>query len=287
MADSIRQVHTSGAQYDPLPLETDPTQRPYYNNSPHPPSPGVYPMDELPSGASRPRFQGPAVNDGSRLSLASSAAHSRASDYDSVYGLQPAARSSTGLQAYHDNPSQVFADSQRYADAPVPMSPRVGNSGFMDEKRATYASPREKTRKKWIYILGGLGLLLLIAAVVIPVYLFVIKGDDSDDSSSSNKPNGDNNDSSGGDTNTDGGSKTRVVTGGDGSEITMEDGTKFTYRNPFGGIWYYDENDPFNNGARAQSWSPALNESFRYGIDIIRGYVLTPRGFNTVMPSYI
>ena len=53
----------------------------------------------------------------------------------------------------------------------------------------------------------------------------------------------------------------------------MEDGTTFTYKNPHGGYWYWDEKDPFNNGARPQSWSPALNETFRYGADLIRGSV--------------
>lgn len=274
MSESIRQVHAPSSHYDPLPLESDPhQQRAFFNNSPHPSSPGVYAMDELPPGASHPRFQGSAINDDTRYSIASSTAPSRASNYDSVYGLQPAARSSAGLQAYHDNPSEVFGEpSRRYGDAPVPSSPRTGG-GFMDEKRAAYASPRQKSRKKWIIVLGGLGLLLLIAAVVIPLYLFVIKRDDSGKDSS--KTPGDS--SSSGDTDSsDGGGKHRVVTGGDGSEITMEDGTKFTYTNPFGGTWYFDENDPFNNNARAQSWSPALNESFRYGIDIIRGCVITP-----------
>jgi len=51
----------------------------------------------------------------------------------------------------------------------------------------------------------------------------------------------------------------------------MEDGTTFTYKNPFGGTWYWDPNDPFNNTAQAQSWTPALNEPFNYGIDHIRG----------------
>jgi glucan 1,3-beta-glucosidase len=168
------------------------------------------------------------------------------------------------------------------------MSPRAG-AGFMDEKRAIYTSPRDKSRRKWIIILGALGLLLLIAAVIIPVYLFVIKRDgNSKDSSNDNKPNG--NSSSPGDTDSsDNGAKNRVVTGGDGSEITMEDGTKFTYRNPYGGIWYFDENDPFNNGARAQSFTPALNESFKYGVDQIRGYVIPfflHAFFIVVMPSY-
>ncbi|CAK5270365.1 unnamed protein product [Mycena citricolor] len=62
-----------------------------------------------------------------------------------------------------------------------------------------------------------------------------------------------------------------LVTGGDGSTITADNGTTFTYVNSFGGSWYYDVNDPFNNGARPQSWSPALNETFRYGIDTVRG----------------
>jgi hypothetical protein len=53
----------------------------------------------------------------------------------------------------------------------------------------------------------------------------------------------------------------------------MDDGTTFIYINNFGGYWYWDPADPFNNGARAQSWTPALNESFDYGIDRIRGCV--------------
>jgi len=51
----------------------------------------------------------------------------------------------------------------------------------------------------------------------------------------------------------------------------MADGTTFTYKNSFEGYWYWDETDPLNNGARPQSWTPALNETFRYGIDKIRG----------------
>lgn len=50
--------------------------------------------------------------------------------------------------------------------------------------------------------------------------------------------------------------------GGDGSEITMRDGTTFTYRNSFGGHW---TSAPFNDSAKAQSWSPALNEAWDYG----------------------
>ncbi|EDR10975.1 glycoside hydrolase family 5 protein, partial [Laccaria bicolor S238N-H82] len=51
----------------------------------------------------------------------------------------------------------------------------------------------------------------------------------------------------------------------------MDDGSTFIYRNSFGGTWYFDENDPYNNAAQAQSWNPALNATFRYGTDKIRG----------------
>ncbi|KAK1226753.1 hypothetical protein PQX77_010263, partial [Marasmius sp. AFHP31] len=61
------------------------------------------------------------------------------------------------------------------------------------------------------------------------------------------------------------------VTGGDGSTVVLEDGSTFIYSNPHGGHWYHDINDPFNNKARAQAWTPALNEQFTYGADRIRG----------------
>ena len=53
----------------------------------------------------------------------------------------------------------------------------------------------------------------------------------------------------------------------------MDDGSQFTFNNSYGGTWYYDADDPFNNGARPQEWSPALNETFQYGSDRIRGCV--------------
>ncbi|KAI5900255.1 glycoside hydrolase family 5 protein [Schizophyllum commune H4-8] len=51
----------------------------------------------------------------------------------------------------------------------------------------------------------------------------------------------------------------------------MEGGDKFTYSNKFGGTWYWDDEDPFNNNAQAQTYTPPLNESFKYGEDKIFG----------------
>ena len=69
-------------------------------------------------------------------------------------------------------------------------------------------------------------------AVVLPVYFTVIK------------PKNNTSIGGGGNNNTggDGGSNpppkptTGLTTGGDGSTVTMENGTQFTYRNPFGGF---------------------------------------------------
>lgn len=271
--------------YEPLPLTTDDNIGHALYNAPHdvgdpvPPSPSHntpqfqhadLPDDDfIPSGAARPRFLGPAlyseVGPETRHSFASShnslPSVDRGSHYtaSSVYALndaQPPPLSQFGT--YRDDP--YATDSFEHGD--VPMSP-MGRGKYRDEKRAIYASPRSKRRTLlWVIVVG---VILLIIAAVVGIYFAVIKPK----SHNSSTPD-QGKDSGSGDSAPDK-SKTLVVTGGDGSTVTMEDGTTFTYSNPFGGYWYYDENDPFNNGARAQSWAPALNETFKYGIDKIWG----------------
>ncbi|KAJ3512182.1 hypothetical protein NMY22_g15409 [Coprinellus aureogranulatus] len=62
-----------------------------------------------------------------------------------------------------------------------------------------------------------------------------------------------------------------ATTGGDGSTVTMANGTTFTYTNSFGGFWVHDPEDPFNDGAKPNSWTPALNETWRWGQDRVYG----------------
>ncbi|THH06748.1 hypothetical protein EW145_g3869 [Phellinidium pouzarii] len=264
---SIRVLQPTHVQYEPLPFETNaPTTSP-------PASPGPYdspiPMEELPAGAGRPRFQGAALReDGSRAreSFASSSTYNAGTSINSsVYALNPPGpgnRSSAYLDAYRDDPHGSYQDetelSPEFADR--------NSNKYLDGKRSTYLPPQNKSRK-WTYIAGGLLLLVVaIVAVVVPIYFTVIKKDNKDDSSSIG---GSPNPTSSGSPN-DGGS-VRAISGGDGSTVTMDDGTTFTFKNAFGGTWYSDPKDPFNNAARAQSWSPALNETFKYGTDIIRG----------------
>lgn len=77
--------------------------------------------------------------------------------------------------------------------------------------------------------------------------------------------------------------------GGDGTTIVTENGTSFIYANSFGGYCEYflqrftrscsfcvsigvqDPENPFNNDARPNSWTPPLNTSWRWGIDRIYG----------------
>jgi glucan 1,3-beta-glucosidase len=64
-----------------------------------------------------------------------------------------------------------------------------------------------------------------------------------------------------------------ITYGGSGAVVTTEQGSTFTYNNSFGGYFVVEKGNPFNNNARAQSWSPPLNQSWQFGKDQILGYV--------------
>ena len=137
-------------------------------------------------------------------------------------------------------------------------------------------SPGQKRNKKLITfgILGG-AVVVIVLAVVLPVYFLVIKPQQLNSTGGGSSP------STGGSTGGGGGGTTAPntppaskFTGGDGSEVTMEDGTKFTYSNKFGGYWYDNPADPFNNYARPQADIPPLNETWKWGVDMIQGCVL-------------
>jgi len=147
------------------------------------------------------------------------------------------------------------------------VSSATGRSS--EEKRAAYA-PRAKSTRKILILAVIVAFALIIAAVVIPLYFFVIKPSSHNNiakaTASSNAATPSISSGAG-----PGANSNVRVTGGNGSTVTTENGTTFVYQNPFGGYWYWDENDPFNQSARAQSWSPALNETFNYGVDQVRG----------------
>jgi aryl-phospho-beta-D-glucosidase BglC (GH1 family) len=138
---------------------------------------------------------------------------------------------------------------------------------FLSEKQAVYPSKTSKSRRNTIILSALGGLLLLIVAIILPVYFLAIKHNSNKAASSEHSGTATAPSPSG----TKSPTSQNLITGGDGSTVTMDDGTTFTYHNPFGGYWYYDPNNPLANSARAQSWVPALNGTFQYGSNRIRG----------------
>ncbi len=256
---------------------SSPLPSPYHHDkdlpaihSPQPPN-----IDDLPPGAAVPipRFYGSAQYDDPipRSSYASSLDTaslpydpSRGFDNSSSYALHPYSDDITSMggpaamAAYRDDPA---ISSAYYAPS------RSISNNVLQEKR-NYYDAYGKPRRKGLLIGGILiGILVLTAAVVIPIYFLVLRKNTSSLDPNSSDP------SSPGAVPSPTVSQA-LISGGDGSEITLEDGRKIKYTNKFGGYWVYDSNNPFNNGARPQKWSPALNETFRYGVDKIRGYVV-------------
>ncbi|EJD37873.1 glycoside hydrolase [Auricularia subglabra TFB-10046 SS5] len=126
------------------------------------------------------------------------------------------------------------------------------------------APPPRKSRKRMIILIAG-GIILLVIVIAVVVYFAAIK------------PKNDKNGSGGKKNNT--ASNVRLVVGRDGTEVKTGDGRTFTYKNPHGGWFIDDPVNPYNDGAKAQSWTPALNETWKYGKDKIFGGWLVPEPF--------
>ncbi|KAG8832008.1 hypothetical protein FRC17_002227 [Serendipita sp. 399] len=154
---------------------------------------------------------------------------------------------------------------------PVGESPAGSNqrlSGDNNKAKDTATTDKGRfSRKKTVIALACVSVVIVVLAVVLPVYFLVIKKKSNRGSSSSG----------GGSGSTDTGDTLPVpqpdgaTTGGDGSTVYVEGGSSFIYHNKFGGYWSYDPARPFANEARAQSWTPALNETWRWGQDTIKG----------------
>jgi len=223
-----------------------------------------------------PRFLGTIDGEGIRDSVGSFSSRARSEGFSSLYALNPESLSARGSPRpesqdfsgpYHDDPRALPDDP---FDGPsVPLSSLSSpQPRFLSEKQAFYPSKTSKSRRNTIILSALGGLLLLIVAVILPVYFLAIKhtsnkGASSQQSGTATAPSPSGTKSP----------SQNLITGGDGSTVTMEDGTTFTYHNSFGGYWYQDPNNPLANSARPQSWVPALNETFQYGTDRIRGYV--------------
>ena len=237
-------------------------------------------------GVPRPRFLGHAAGGSTRGSFASSfGIPSTFNDNDnssSVYALNPIPNRESGRYS-----SVPYQDDPHDADLTAGAASPGRRSRYLEEKRDTYAPPNKSKRK---IIIGAIavGVILAAIAIVVALYFTVIKKNGNTSNGISNNDNGNNNDNNNNNNNNNGNnnntSSNILKSGGNGSTLHLDDGTTMTYSNPFGGTWYWDPDDPFNNNAQAQSWTPPLNQSFKWGTDRIFGSVPThlPPDFNLI-----
>jgi hypothetical protein len=196
----------------------------------------------------------------------------------SLYALNPAGgRDSSIPRGYASVP---FHEDLPYADfhgsdatlgggiGKSPASPASHQPLYLEEKEAAYV-PQTRSKRKVIIASIIFGVLAIIVGVVVAVYFTVIKKNNSNSGSNGNAASP----SASASGNPSSPNKNLVVSGGDGSTVTMNDGTTFTYSNKFGGTWYYNPADPFNGAAQPNTWTPPLNQSFQYGVNRIFGFV--------------
>jgi glucan 1,3-beta-glucosidase len=224
-----------------------------------------------------PRFLGTLDSQGARDSLVTTSTAPHSDGVSSVYALNnnnhesyssrgsPRTASAPLVSPFGDVPRSPGHDAY---DPTVPLSttPSPPPPRFLSDKEAAYAAP--KSRRKRIFILAAIvAVIIIAAAVAVPLATRKHHSNNSDAVS----PGSQSSSTAAAKPTSSSSPNKAIVTGGDGTVITMEDGTKFTYGNKFGGVWYWDPNDPFNDSAYPQSWTPALNKAFNWGVDHVRG----------------
>ncbi|KAG8896576.1 hypothetical protein FRB99_008828 [Tulasnella sp. 403] len=170
--------------------------------------------------------------------------------------------------------SQPLATAGAVGGGQVPR----GSAVFSDKEAAylpdSHPAATSSAGKRRLFILLGAvaAIVVIVLAIALPVTLV-----NKNKSPSSAQSNGDNNGGGHGDnapttTAPAGPQNTQpTVMGADGSTITTETGQTFVYANQFGGFWYADPNDPYNDSAQPQSWTPPLNQTWDYQNNRIRG----------------
>ncbi|KAF9030182.1 putative ectomycorrhiza-upregulated exo-beta-1,3-glucanase GH5 [Hymenopellis radicata] len=184
------------------------------------------------------------------------------------------------------------------------LLPKVEQDDYEQQPHPTGKRSFVKRPVFWIGLAAAV--VVVVLAVALPVTL-IKKNDNTSSSSGASTGDGDSGGgSSGGSSGSGNGGDSPgtsvAITGGDGSKVTMEDGTTFTYENKFGGyckslfawssglFWadaecwegVYDKSDPYNDGAKPNSWTPALNETWTWGKD--RAYGVNLGGWFVLEP---
>lgn len=150
---------------------------------------------------------------------------------------------------------------------------QAANNAKRDRMLDSYAGKRGGSRRRLIILAAALaGVVVLALVIALPVVLTRKNGNPSNNTSQPGGGDGGGGGGGGGDGggNGNGGGNggggeppvSAPITGGDGSTVTTDKNTTFTYRNSFGGFWVQDPDDPFNMNAQAQSCVLFLLTSF-------------------------
>ncbi|KAF8178886.1 glycoside hydrolase superfamily [Mycena galopus ATCC 62051] len=190
-----------------------------------------------------------------------------------THELNPSVRSSQ-VDPYRDDPEAYPPSSPNNSTAllgpPTSTTPRAASADPAYGAAESSAYPAKRGRGRTLGLWALAALVVVVLAVVLPVYFVVIKKHNGTAASSSSL--GGSSGASGNSSTSSGGTPVvGAVTGGDGSTVITADGSSFIYNNSFGGYWVADPQDPFNNGARPNSWTPALNETWTWGVDHVYG----------------
>ncbi|KAI0717235.1 glycoside hydrolase [Cerioporus squamosus] len=152
-------------------------------------------------------------------------------------------------------------------DLPGAPIPALSSTAFLTDSRGAYgAIPEGNVYSAIASRKQAVPVVVVVVAVVVAIYVAVIKPKQQGGTSSDSESNS-------GDKQHGGGSSPRATLqiGRDGSTVTKADGSTFKYNNSFGGYWAYNSADPFDNSARPNSWTPALNETWQWGKDRVYG----------------
>lgn len=165
-------------------------------------------------------------------------------------------------------------NSLHQASSLIPFNSPKGEAACLQDKgedrdKQNSSESHIKSRSFSRLLLVLAGLLIVTVAIVLGAYFGVTRHDRSSHSGATGSS--DHHSASPSASGIPGNPASTIVYGGDGTIVTTEQGTTFTYNNSFGGYFVVDPANPFNNNARANSWSPPLNQSWQFGTDQILG----------------
>ena len=215
------------------------------------------------------------------------------------YEYPPSGYDSPAMSFAYEKPSSIRSvRTQQTTTRPSAAAPNLRSLGFSEARPSGQGMSR---RKKQVITIGAIVGVIVAIAIVVPVVLVVNKNNDNAAAAASSAAaEASATGRTGAGTINVGGSKNVsdgidlsaytaagnplnplaapesmvVQSGTSGSTVSSYvNGTavSFTYVNDFGGYYYYDPTNPFEKGGKAQSWSPAIEEEWVWGRDVVRG----------------